>query len=84
MALDMSKYSKVAKVKRKLPIIFIINEKMRSDDEWEGGMFKEVIDDIMGNLAHRSIDVVMSIVSFGEEVHLWSGFKAAEKYTAKE
>ena len=84
MALDMSKYSKVAKVKRKLPIIFMINEKMRSDDEWEGGMFKEVIDDIMGNLAHRSIDVVMSIVSFGEEVHLWSGFNAAEKYTAKE
>lgn len=84
MALDMSKYAKIAKVKRKLPIIFMINEKMRSDDEWEGGKFKEVIDDIMGNLAHRSVDAVMSVVSFGEEVHLWSGFKAADKYTAKE
>lgn len=84
MALDMSKYAKLAKEKRKLPIIFMINEKMRQDDEWEGGKFKEVIDNIMENLAHRSVDAVMSVVSFGEEVHLWSDFKAADKYSDQE
>jgi len=84
MALDMSKYAKVAKVKRKLPIIFVINEKMRSNEDWEGGKFKEVIDDIIGNLSRRGVDAVMSVVSFGKEVHLWSGFKEYGKYTEKE
>ena len=84
MALDMSKYTKVVKKKRKLPIIFVINEKMLSTEDMEGNQFKEVIEDIMGNLERRSVDAVMSVVSFGNEVHLWSGFKEYEKYTAKE
>ena len=84
MALDMSKYNKSAKAKRKLPIIFVINEKIRSEEDWEGNRFKEVISDIMDNLAHRSVDAVMSVVSFGEEVHLWSGFKKYSEYTEKE
>ena len=74
MALDMSKYTKVAKKKRKLPIIFVINEKMLSTEDMEGNQFKEVIEDIMGNLERRNVDAVMSVVSFGNEVHLWSGF----------
>jgi len=84
MALDMSKYSKLAKVKRKLPIIFMINEKVFCSGNWRGGMYGAVITDIMKNLSHRGIDAVMSVVSFGEEVHLWSGFKSYDKYTDKE
>lgn len=81
MTLDMSKYAKMRKAERKLPIIFMINEKMIRTDEWEGGVFKEAIDDIMVNLSHRGIDAVMSVVSFGEEVRLWSGFKEYKSYT---
>lgn len=84
MALDMSKYAKMTKEERKLPIIFMINEKMIDTEDWEGGKFEKAINDIMGNLSHRSVDAVMSVVSFGEEVHLWSGFKEYEKYTEKE
>lgn len=80
----MSKYSKMAKVERKLPIIFMINEKMLSSEKWYGGTFKAAIKDIMANLSHRSIDAVMSVVSFGDEVHLWSEFKSYGKYTEKE
>ena len=36
MALDMSKYAKMTKVERKLPIIFMINEKMIDTEDWEG------------------------------------------------
>lgn len=84
MALDMSRYTKLAKVERKLPIIFMINEKMLDGDKWEGGTFQIAIRDIMDNLAHRSVDAVISVVSFGEEVHLWSVFKKYDEYTDKE
>lgn len=84
MALDMSKYTKMAKVERKLPIIFMINEKMLSSERWDGGVFEEVVKDIANNLSHRSIDAVISIVSFGDEVHLWSGFKKYEDYKRDE
>lgn len=84
MALDMSKYKKMAKVERKLPIIFMINEKIVMTEKWEGGQYKGAIMDIMRNLSHRGIDAVMSVVSFGTEVSLWSGFKKCSEYTEKE
>lgn len=84
MALDMSKYAKMTKVERKLPIIFMINEKILDNDKWLGGMFRYAIADIMSNLSHRSVDAVMSVVSFGDEVHLWSGFKKFNEYTDEE
>ncbi len=84
MALDMSKYAKMTKVERKLPIIFMINEKMIDTEDWEGGRFEAAISDIMKNLSHRSVEAVMAVVSFGDEVHLWSGFKEYEKYTEKD
>ena len=84
MALDMSKYAKMAKVERKLPIIFMINEKVLCTEKWDGGRFRTAIADVMSNLSHRSVDAIMSVVSFGEEIHLLSGFKEFEKYTEKE
>lgn len=84
MALDMNKYKISAQANRKLPIIFMINEKMLWSEKWDGGMFKSVISNIMRNLSHRNIDAIMSLVSFGEEVHLWSGFKEFEKYKDSE
>ncbi len=82
MALDMSKYT--TKMTRKLPIIFLINEKVLDSERWKGGNFKLVIADIMANLSHRSIDAVMAVVSFGDEVKLWSGFKPYEEYTTED
>ena len=84
MALDMSKYAKMTKVERKLPIIFVINEKRLGSNKWGGGAFKSAIADIMRNLSHRSVDAVMSVVSFGDEVHLWSGFTEYDNYTDEE
>lgn len=80
----MGKYAKMAKAERKLPIIFMINEKMIRSEKWDGGMYHRVIADIMKNLAYRSVDAIMSVVSFGEGVHLWSGFKKYDEYTDKE
>lgn len=38
-------------------------------------MFQWAIDDIMRNLSQRGVDAEIAVVSFGDEVHLWSGFK---------
>lgn len=84
MAIDMSKYAKMTKAERKLPIIFMINEKILSSERWDGGIFRDAISDIMSNLSHRSVDAVLSVVSFGDEVHLLSGFKEMNQYTDEE
>ncbi len=75
----MNKYK--PKGTKALPIIFVINEKIIDENIVKGGLFRDAIDNIMKNFEYKGVDAIMSIVSFGDEVQLRSGFKKYSEYT---